>query len=164
MSGLIDSLPVFKKVNPDQSSYKQEDLVFSLLQTTYGAHNAVEDVMSLRQIVSFTKLSASEITKCSFSPKVVRNSILFNREKGKNIRSLDVLVSSGVCKAATAENIAGSGLNLSHLKIIYNREGEDGLLNTFTVKNSEGQPRVTNTKRVLETVIPKLVEFFKSQG
>jgi len=35
-----------------------------------------------------------------------------------------------------------------------------GLMNAFTGKNCEGQPRVTNTKRTLETVIPKLAEFF----
>ena len=32
-------------------------------------------------------------------------------------------------------------------------------MNAFTGKNCEGQPRVTNTKRTLETVIPKLAEF-----
>lgn len=61
---------------------------------------------------------------------------------------------------ATAENIAGSGLKLEHLKKIYLREREDGLQNTFTIKNSEGQPCVTNTKRTFESVIPKLAEYF----
>ncbi|XP_053385649.1 uncharacterized protein LOC128545990 [Mercenaria mercenaria] len=88
---------------------------------------------------------------------------LFHREKARNIRSLDVLISSSVCKAATAKNIAGSGLNLSRLQRIYSRDGEDGLQNTFTVKNSEGQPRVTSSKRVLETVIPKLADFLKKR-
>ena len=32
---------------------------------------------------------------------------------------------------------------------------------TFTEKNSEGQPRVTSCKRTLESVIPKMVEYFK---
>ncbi|XP_053381811.1 uncharacterized protein LOC128549276 [Mercenaria mercenaria] len=160
--GLIDTLPVFKKVFPGQS-HKQEDLVIRHLQTTYGAHNAIEDVVFLRKLLLFTKLSIQEIIHFSFSPKAMLNSVVFHREKARNIRSRDVLISSSVCKAATAENIAGSGLNLSRLQRIYSRDGEDGLQNTFTVKNSEGQPRVTSSKRVLETVIPKLADFFKNR-
>lgn len=63
----------------------------------------------------------------------------------------------------TAENIAASGLNLEHLKLIYSRDGEDGLHSTFTSKNSEGQPRVTNTKRTLESLVPNLVDFLKQK-
>lgn len=43
-AGLIDLLPLFTKVLPEQASYKQEDLVSNLLHTTYRAHNATEDV------------------------------------------------------------------------------------------------------------------------
>lgn len=60
----------------------------------------------------------------------------------------------------TAENVAGSGLQLTHLKKIFQRDGEDGPFNTFISPNCEGQPRVTNVKRTLESVIPKLVDFF----
>ena len=38
----------------------------------------------------------------------------------------DILVAKGIYKQATAENIAGSGLQLCHLRTIYDREGEDG--------------------------------------
>lgn len=64
-------------------------------------------------------------------------------------------------KLCTAENIASSGLNLSHLKTIYKRHGEDGLCNVFQMKNNLGQPRVTNVKKTLESVIPKLAKFLE---
>lgn len=83
------------------------------------------------------------------------------KEKAKNLPSLSCLIASSVCKLPTAENIASSGLNLEHLRKIFIRDGEDGLHSTFTMKNSEGQPRVTNTKRTLETVIPKLADFLQ---
>jgi len=38
-----------------------------------------------------------------------------------------------------------------HLKMIFER---DGLKNIFIMNNSDGQPRVTNAKRLLETLIP----------
>lgn len=52
-----------------------------------------------------------------------------------------------------AQHVAGSGLQLTHLKNIFQRDGEDGLVNTFISPNSEGQLRVTNVRRTLECVI-----------
>ncbi|KAH3788231.1 hypothetical protein DPMN_166366 [Dreissena polymorpha] len=63
-------------------------------------------------------------------------SMVFNQEKAKNLPSLSRLISSGVCKMCTAENIAVSGLNMAHLQTIYRRSGEDGLRDIFTMKNS----------------------------
>ncbi|KAL4236605.1 hypothetical protein ACF0H5_004989 [Mactra antiquata] len=58
-----------------------------------------------------------------FSPKAVFCNNLNSREKAKNFSSLKVLVSCGICKMATDENIDGSGLNLDQLKQIYVRDG-----------------------------------------
>ena len=74
---------------------------------------------------------------------------------------LSRLVAFGIMKAATAENIAGSGLSVQHLKKIYERLGKDGLRSMFTMTNGEGQPRVTNAKRTLEDVVPKLAQYFE---
>ena len=86
---------------------------------------------------------------------------LQQRKKGK-IPSLSILVSQGIMKSSTSENIARSGLNFKHLKTIFNCKGEDCLINVFTMKTCEGLPRVTSTKIVLEYVIPKLVSYFES--
>lgn len=40
-------------------------------------------------------------------------------------------------KSCTTENIAGSGLNLGHLRLIFKRSGEDGLVDVFSMKNQE---------------------------
>ncbi|XP_060582486.1 uncharacterized protein LOC132738893 [Ruditapes philippinarum] len=58
-----------------------------------------------------------------------------------------------------AENIAGSELRLCHLTSIYKRAGEDVLRDTFTAKNSEGQPRVTGVKSLFDALLPKLTGF-----
>ena len=65
----------------------------------------------------------------------------------KKIQSLSIFVSRGIMKSSTAENIARSGLNFEHLKTMFNRKGEDGLINGFTMKTCEGLPRVTSTKK-----------------
>ena len=56
--------------------------------------------------------------------------MLCSAEKAKNVGSLHALISEGIVKMATAENIAGSGLKLCHLRSIYDRQGEDGLRDT----------------------------------
>lgn len=63
-------------------------------------------------------------------------------------------------KSCTTENIAGSGLNLGHLRLIFKRSGEDGLVDVFSMKNSLGKPRVTSDKKVLGECIPKLCAYF----
>lgn len=163
VSGFTDSLSIFKKAFPGQPNYKQETLVKSLLDTTYSAHDAIEDVKTLGMLMKHSKISGPEILPFTFPPIAVHQGLLFSKEKSKNITSLHVLIAKGIVKHNTAENIAGSGLNLSHLHKIFQRDGEDGLRATFSQKTSDGQPRVSSTKRVLDSVIPKLVEYFEKQ-
>lgn len=149
------TLSIFRKIYPGRKSYKQEELVHSLLISTCDAHNAVGDVQALGKLIENTALSPQEILQHSFTPRAVQNALLFREEKAKNLPILNPLISKGVLKMSTAENVAGFGLQLTHLKKIFQR-GEHGL--TFILPNSEGQPRVTNVKRTL--VFPKLVDFF----
>jgi len=159
---LVESLPLFRKAIPGRKSYKQEDLVHDILKTSYGAHDAAEDVHALANLLLNLNYNKTVLTH-SFTVRAVNKNMLFNKEKAKNLQLLSVLVFNSICKVPTAENIAGSGLNLKHLEAIYKREGENGLTNTSMIKNCEGQPRVTAAKRILESVIPKLVEYFKEK-
>ena len=70
-----------------------------------------------------------------------------------------MLIGKGIVKTTTAENIAGSGLSLTSLKRIISRTGQDGLHDVFTAINTEGQPRVTKAKKLLDDIVPKIAEF-----
>lgn len=100
----------------------------------------------------------------SFKTKDVHYNMESNKEKKKNSPSLSVSIATGVMKNATAENVASSGLNFSHLKTIYNRQGEDGLHTVFTMKNCEGQPRITGVKSTLNSVVLKMAAYFENLG
>ena len=50
----------------------------------------------------------------------------------KNVWSYDTVIAKGIMKMCFAENIADSGLALGHLKTIFDRNGEDGLMCVFT--------------------------------
>ncbi|XP_062595114.1 protein PML-like [Saccostrea cucullata] len=85
--GFVDSLPLLKKIFPGESSYKQENLVRSLLAATYDAHNALEDVRSLCWLMKHEKITDKYLADFSFSPEAVKIQLVFNREKTKNIGS-----------------------------------------------------------------------------
>ena len=55
----------------------------------------------------------------------------FNSAKGQNYPKLSPLISCGVMQSPTAENIAGSGLKLVHLKMLINRDGKDAMIDLF---------------------------------
>lgn len=86
----------------------------------------------------------------------------FKIEKAKNLTSLHSPVAKNVLKMGIAKKVAGSGLNLEHLKRIFEEDGKYGLLNTFSYTNCNGQPRVTNTKKTLEELIIPILDFFLS--
>ncbi|XP_062611056.1 uncharacterized protein LOC134272897 [Saccostrea cucullata] len=67
--GFIDSLSVFRKVYPERKSYKskQDDLVNSLLNTSYDAHNAIGDVNALGKLIGHLTLSTQELKLYTFS-------------------------------------------------------------------------------------------------
>ncbi|XP_033724552.1 uncharacterized protein LOC117314595 [Pecten maximus] len=157
VTGCLDSIHLFKKAYPGQDSYKQEDLFRSVLQGTYEAHNAIADVQALGKLVSSTNLSRSDLLSFSFSPHSVLCQLDYNTEKAKNYSSLASLVDRKILSKCMAEKIAGSGLTLYHLQAIMRRDGEDGLRNTFLLKNNEGQNRVKCTKKALDKTITNLV-------
>ncbi|KAH3865191.1 hypothetical protein DPMN_028230 [Dreissena polymorpha] len=101
---------------------------------TYDAHNAKADVVALGKLVQFVKLPAGDLMAHSFSPRTVSMNMDFNNAKALNLPT-------GIFKRPTAENIAGSGLQLMHLKTLHSRGGEDAIRDVFKMNNSEGLPR-----------------------
>lgn len=101
------------------------------MHTAYEPHNAREDVKILGKLVSHTKMNANELTIHNFPPTAVQNQLRFTTEKENYLISLHFLVRKGVLKMGIAGKVAVSGLNLGHLKKIFERDGEDSLPNTF---------------------------------
>ena len=143
--------------------YSPVDLANKILGTAYYELNSAVETSALKDLHNYMDASMKDFLQHSFSVKDMQTHMLNQKEKAANMPSLTTLVTNGVCKTAIAENAAASGLNLSHLQLIFRKAGGDGLWNVFTEMNSMGQPRVTNCKRVLESVIPKLVKYFSEK-
>lgn len=80
----------------------------------------------LAEILCASDMEKLEYIKHSYASNCHFLQEKINLAKTQNINSLHVLVASGVLKIAKAENIAGSGLNLQHLRLVWQRDGEDG--------------------------------------
>lgn len=158
----IDSISIFRKMYPKQS-LKQVDLVSTLLNETYDAHNAMCDVVALGKLMKFINLNPKNLIQYSFPPLAVANNMAFNNAKAINLPTLTPLLCSGVMKRPTAENISGSGLSLEHLRLLNRRGGEDAIRDVFTSKTVEGMPRVTNAKKILDEVVPKICSYFNKE-
>ena len=114
----------------------------------------------LDEIMQAALLSVSDFKKHSYNTECQFLQEEFNSCKSKNITSLRPLIGEKIMKSCTTENIAGSGLNLGHPRLIFKKSGEDGLVDVFSMKNSLGKPRVTSDKKVLGECIPKLCAYF----
>jgi DNA polymerase III alpha subunit (gram-positive type) len=156
VDGCVDSLAIFKKCFKDQKSYKQEHLYRSILNDTYHAHNAIDDVKALGKLVQHALHTHGDILPFSFPLSAVVQQLIYNDEKSKHYSSLAFLVERKVISKCMAEKIAGSGLSLRNLKAIKRRDGEDGLRNIFLNKTS-GQARVKCTMKTLDSVVSKLI-------
>lgn len=161
---LADSLTVLRSKFPDLKKYNQIHLAEHFCKEVYNAHNAEDDVKMLHKILLMSDVSLKDLLKHSYQPKTHQYQDNFNRAKLQNLGSLHPLVACGVMKMTTAETIAGSGLNCAHLRLIFNRSGEDGLVNIFKSKTASGNPRVWYDKKLLSSVVPKLCQYFTEQS
>ena len=148
VNGCVDSINVFKTVTKSElPSYSLTNLCTNVLNIQYNAHDAWGDCEATIQLWNHYKCTNKHALDHSVTPSGVWNSAKWRISVNQNIDSLVPLIGAGIMKRPTAENIAGSGLNLHHLRVIARRDtgdGSDNLRAAFTMLNSERKPRVTN--------------------
>ena len=151
VNGFLDTRLLFKLVYPDLHSYSQQSLSETLLNMSYNAHDATEDVIMLQTLVSKVEF-CNENHKCStFTSQYALDIFLYQKLVNKNLPSLQCLVDQKVISLGMAKKVAGSGLNFSSLNLASKRN-EDGIYALFTEKSSHGKSvRVTNSKKILHS-------------
>lgn len=160
IEGFVDSLSLIRSKYPKLQKFSQEFLAQYFCSETYSAHNAVDDVRMLTKILECAGISDNEYNKATYGSECHFLQEQYLTAKANNLPSLLVLVTEGVLKISQAENIAGSGLALCHLRTIHQRCGEDGLISVFSAKNAIGKPRVFSDKKLLADVISKICTYF----
>ena len=147
--GFCDSKELFKRKFPDMKPYTQEALADRFLHEKYDAHEATSDVKILKKLVNmnFTDEDIRKYTE-KFESSWYR--VNYNDNKAHNLASFPVeeMKAHGISESMVGK-MAGSGLRLKHLYIIYKRGGQDELLEQLRKKNFTGKVRVTNRETFL---------------
>ena len=157
--GFCDTLPAFKELFPERKSYSQENLARDLLESTYNAQNALNDVQMLQEL-SDRFLSAQIVQKHSFSFSWYQEYTKYLSDKRINLQTLQPLVAAKAISMGMAEKAAASGLSFTHLILLaFQRGGREALSNALKEKFN-GKVRVTRRKKV----IMKICDFFKGQS
>ena len=125
------------------------------LGISYSAHDSLENVRALQQLISYKEVNNESIIKSSFTLNHAITSTKYCLNKAVNLQSLQPLISSKVIFKSMGDKTAGSGLTLSHLKLSILRSGKEGLRFFLTEKVNK-KPRVTATSRVIDALFSYL--------
>ncbi|XP_052066308.1 uncharacterized protein LOC127705961 [Mytilus californianus] len=152
--GFSDTLHIFRQKYPDRKSYKQENLVKDILNRSYNAHNAVDDVQLLNQLMKNSKVSLQDIINHSFTVKYVHNYLIEFRHKKARLNTFKPVYMSDepVMSKSLCERAAESGLKLGHLNLAISCDDFDGLHRLFSEIDEDGNVRVTKMKRIIKNV------------
>lgn len=128
--GFSDTVKLFKKVYPDQQSYRLQDLAKSFAPDfeSLNANNAEHDVSMLKNLLTNTPNVEELLRDAVFSTYYViaNNEKLSN--KNRNIGSFTDLVTSNVLTKSQSSTLAAHGLQSSHLKFALQSRRREGLL------------------------------------
>ncbi len=155
-----ETLRLFKEKLPQRKSYSEESLVKDLIGRPYDSHNAIGDVEALTELLKVVKATPKDMIKYSFPPMECVFQDQFRIQKSQNFLSYQPLIGQGIVKTNMAENIAGSGLSVAHLSLVYKRKNVDGLRDVLSAKNQQNRPRVTDQKKTLDSLVPALAKYF----
>lgn len=154
VKGLLDTLLLAKETYPDRTGkgkggHSQEGLVKDILNETYAAHNALDDVKALSKLYTKMKVGNSEYMKNTWSFEFAVRKLDYQIKTSKNLRTFDCLVADKILSEAMARKAAGSGLCMKHLKTAASR---NGIKELFSERASNNKPRVTLSKLIIDRV------------
>ena len=121
IAGFIDTLNVFKNEFPNRSSNIQSSLITDLMNETYAAHNALEDIRALQRLLGIVNVKFSKFV---FGASTILRSVNASAYR----QTLQPQVDGNVISNTMANKIAKSGLNYTHVKMASDRNGFDELL------------------------------------
>ena len=158
--GFVDTYELFKLEFPDRKGkgeLKQQTLVKELLNETYEAHGALEDVRSLQRLVKRKNFSSDKLQKVFSGTASMEAKLAFNEKKRERGRTMKHVEEMGVVSPYMVDKIAKSGLEWQDLVSAASSDQRDGIRRLFTEPSGD-EPRVTDKERVIESVTNYVVQ------
>ena len=156
--GFLDTLTMFRGAYPQLNSYKQEQLYKHFVGGEYNAHNALGDVMALKEL--HLQASPPDVAPYTFNIEHVQKTLDYRKQKTKNVKTWQKVIDDehGYITKPMATRAASSGLSLHHLEKAFQRGGREAVEEIFQEVGEDGQARVTKKKKVID----KFVEYFQT--
>lgn len=151
VQGFLDTKYLFKLVHPNLCSYRQQHLSDVLLQCTYNAHDAVEDVLMLKRLFDTVQFCDDEHSSTTCTFQYALSAYCYQKVVKRNVPSLQCLVDKNVLSAGMAKKVAGSGLDFECLRLAHSRSA-DGIHALFTEQCGNSSVRVTKCKKIIDSV------------
>ena len=150
--GYVDTLPLFKSLYPNETSYSQISLYQHIVGGDYVAHNALEDVKALSKLLLSANTDKATLIRFSMSTSWTSEYYSFISQRKRNAETYYPLLQAKVLSKNMIEKAASSGLTFHHLKVAFVRNGETGLRSLFC-EEFQGKPRVTKNTKIIASVI-----------
>ncbi|CAL4242806.1 unnamed protein product, partial [Meganyctiphanes norvegica] len=153
--GFVDTLPLFQKKLTNLPNHRQETVVKHVLDLDYEAHNALEDVKSLKEAYNATFLNNSTQNMESASTDFVsaHERWLYEWEGKKKVVTFSDMISKKCVSENMADKMATSGLTCGNLEFVYKSKGVNGIELLLGKTGTHGKPRVTKNKRVINDIV-----------
>ena len=158
--GFVDTKELFKLEFPDRKGkgeLKQETLVKELLNETYEAHSALEDVRSLQRLVRSVNFSSDKLQKVYSDTASMEAKLALNQKKREKARTMKHMEKMEVVSPKVVDKIAKSGLEWQDLVSAASSDRRDGIGRLFTEPSGD-EARVTDKEHIIENVTNYVVQ------
>ena len=153
IQGFLDTKLLFRINNPELESFSQVNLLKTLMNCDYAAHDALEDVTFLQKLLDSTNIDItdSKFSTATFTVPAAFYSCNQSISSKSNLPSLLEFVENKVLSIGMARKIAASNLNKTTLLLAFSRGQEDGIQQLFSEECGKG-PRVTRSSKIIHAV------------
>ena len=151
--GFLDTLPLCRKLFPQLKSHSLGNLVSSILECNFNAHNAIDDVEMLSRVFKIAEgdVQKMELSKFTVSLKWLHKDMTLTADASERVQSFNEMVAKKHISAAMAQKAAKSGLTIDHFRSAIRFKGKEGIRSLLGEPVS-GKPRVTTNRSVLNKV------------
>ena len=164
VAGFMDTIPMFKKINTNLASHRQDFLVSTFLpkDNDYDAHSALSDVIYLRKLFNqelVTKIT--DFSEFSYTSSHALQKHLLGPKVTINITTYKHLISRKIMSTSTATKLSALDYRYDELVAVYKTKGVEEFKSIFTQPDSRGKPRITASETVLSKIIAHFDKKYK---
>ncbi|XP_072044686.1 uncharacterized protein [Amphiura filiformis] len=152
VGGFMDTLPSLRQFLPGRDSYSQANLYKDIVNEECEGHSLVEDVSALAELVTVSGIPLEVLAQHTVTFLTAVERVRYLNEKNTRLKTLKGRLST--LSSATLNKIACSGLQYSHLKLVFRRGGEAALKHLLSEPISGTRTvRVSKDKQVHNQII-----------